>query len=234
MSMAMTTSAPAVSARRQALRWAAALVGWPAAAAAWGWAVGRWLPDQPLGTCAAGAVLALLAVCTVTDLARHKIYNWATYTAALWALVLNACFPWGSPDGGAFRPGAVGLLGSLAGAAVIFVVMLIVFRLSGPRGAGDVKLAAALGAWLGLERGLAALIYTYIAAGVFLLCWVLWTEGPVKVATTLGRRLGSLVAPRYVSPPSAEQRLLLQKPVPMAAFFTAGTLAALLGAPFYL
>ena len=39
-----------------------------------------------------GAVLllALLAVATATDLARHKIYNWNTYPGTLAAWILNA------------------------------------------------------------------------------------------------------------------------------------------------
>ena len=236
MSAEPTSSRPVAPARRAAAPWAIGLLLPPAAGAAWGFAVGPWSPNQPVGTWAAGALVALLAVCVFTDLTRRKIYNWATYSALLWALILNGCVPGGSPPNEAarFQLGAVGLPNSLMGAGLCFVATLLVFRLSGSRGAGDVKLATALGAWLGVERGVAALVYTYAAAGVLLLCWVLWTVGPVKVAASLGRRLGSLVAPKYVAAPSAEQTKILQMPVPMAAFFAAGTLAALLGAPFTL
>ena len=42
-----------------------------------------------LGTLAGLVLLAVLATCTVTDVRSHRIYNWATYSAFLWAILIN-------------------------------------------------------------------------------------------------------------------------------------------------
>src|SRR5262249_45056480 len=152
----------------------------------WVRAVGRPEAAPFLGTWA-GLVLALLvAACACTDLAWRKIPNWATYPALLWAVLLNAFAAlapgvagapaWPGVDPTLHGAGAPGLLGHvglgwcLLGAVACFVVMFFIYRLAGG-GAGDVKLAAALGALLGLEGGLTALVFTYIAAGVAALAW---------------------------------------------------------------
>ncbi len=213
--------------RRQA--WLAALALAPVAGLSWACSAGQWLPGQPIGTATAGFLILLLAVCTWTDLTHHKIYNWATYTAVLWALLWNtlvSCLPLGPEL--VERSGAIGLSGSLLGLGAGFGLMLVVYHVSGG-GAGDVKLAAALGAWMGAEQVVAAVMFTYLAAGIVLLCWIVWTVGPVRLGAALLRGLGRLLLPGFILPPSEDQGRLLRQPVPMAPFFLAGTLAVLLG-----
>ena len=56
---------------------------------------------------------------------------------------------------------------SLEGAGVLLVLMLVIYFASrGGMGEGDVKLAPALGLWLGLEQGLAALLLAFVGGGI--------------------------------------------------------------------
>ena len=55
---------------------------------------------------------------------------------------------------------------ALAGAAALLTVMLAIYFASrGGMGEGDVKLAAALGVWLGVEQGLACLLLAFVGGG---------------------------------------------------------------------
>lgn len=58
------------------------------------------------------------------------------------------------------------VLAALAGAAALLAVMLAIYFASrGGMGEGDVKLAAALGVWLGVEQGLACLLFAFVGGG---------------------------------------------------------------------
>jgi prepilin peptidase CpaA len=98
-------------------------------------------------------VLVAVAAC-VTDLRSRRIPNVLTLSAALAGLVAHWLV-----DG----PG--GALFSASGWLVGLFVFLPFFLLRG-MGGGDVKLLAALGAWLGPQETLWLAIYTGIAGGV--------------------------------------------------------------------
>ena len=118
-----------------------------------------------------------------------------------------------------WNDGYPGLEDSLKGLALCGGLMLVSFVLFGV-GGGDVKLMAMLGAFLGLEKGVDALLWTFVlgaAAGLVVLIWRvgLWRlmKGTVRhVAWSL--RLASwlplseaerhqLQAPLYLAPASA-------------------------------
>ena len=207
-----------------------------------GWAIGadQWFPSHILGTLTGFVLLVLLGVCTYKDLTQAKIPNWATYPAFLWALAINVAAslwePFEQTAGEGAGPtktwvrllGAVGLDQCLLGAVVCFGIMLFVYRLAGG-GAGDVKLAAAIGALLGVERGLNVLIVSYIVAAVAIMSWVIWTNGPVPLLKAVGRLVGSFFLPLWIARPNPEDQKLLQSPVPLAVFFAVGTLAVVGG-----
>jgi prepilin peptidase CpaA len=220
---------PALSGRQRA--WLVALFGPALLGPVWALALGGWAPGT-LGTWSGVLLLVLAATCAYTDLRWKKIYNWATYSAFLWALLLNTSVSLLAPDAPAesfwARLGAVGLGNSLLGAGLCFAIMLLIYRLSGG-GAGDVKLAGAIGGLLGPQDGLTVLVYTYIAAGVVILAWVIWTLGPVFLLKALLRRVGALLWPSRIAPPAPSQQKLLNHAVPLAAFFAIGVVAVLLG-----
>jgi prepilin peptidase CpaA len=82
-------------------------------------------------------VASYMALCATTDYRTRRIPNWLTVPAAIAGLVFSAVSPHG-----------IGLLPSLAGFAVGMLLLLLPWILGGG-GMGDVKMLAALGAWLG-------------------------------------------------------------------------------------
>lgn len=105
-----------------------------------------------------------MLVCSVTDIIDRRIPNAVTFPLAGAALAVNVA-GWIAGRTAAEVLGAVGPSASLAGLAACFGVMLANHLFAG-HGAGDVKLAAGMGACLGLESGILALAYAYVVAGV--------------------------------------------------------------------
>ena len=99
-------------------------------------------------------VLSIGLIACVTDLRTRRIPNVLTFGAAALALVFHAIV------GG--LPGVQSAaLGWLAGVAVF-----LPFFMLGGMGGGDVKLLAALGAWMGPRDAFWLAIYASVAGGV--------------------------------------------------------------------
>ncbi len=182
--------------------------------------------NSPISSVSGLVLLLLLAACSITDLQSRKIYNWATYSAAVWALLINM-----TPEVlGSLAPktfGAIGIQQSLIGGLGCFVLMLVAYTLA-RGGAGDVKLAAAIGMLIGFEAGVLAIALSYILAGVVISLWSIWTRGPWKLAMAVGRMLGSMMMPQWVGRPNQNDQRLLNTPVPLGGFFAVGTLIVVL------
>lgn len=100
------------------------------------------------------AVGLYVALAAATDLRMHRIPNYLTVPAALLGLAYHAL----APDG-------FGVLASLGGLAVGFSLLFVPWLLGGS-GMGDVKLLAALGAWLGWKWLLTAFAVSTVFAAV--------------------------------------------------------------------
>lgn len=204
--------------------WTAALA-FPILAAPVAWmlhaSTGHWL------TTLAGLVLvAVLATCAATDVRGHRIYNWTTYSAFLWAVIINlACHFWpvSPPD----WLGGVGIGQSLGGAALCFLITLAGYHMSG-RGAGDVKLATVIGALLGVHGGVFAVAYSYIVAAVAIIVWSAYCNGPLAIAKAGLRTVGNVLGPLWPFPPTASDSKLLLRPIPLGPYFAIGTLLVVL------
>jgi len=120
--------------------------------------VSRLVLDVPL--------LAVVLVAAWTDMRDGKVYNWLTYPAVLIGLVLNATV----------RPPGLGLGQAALGLAVGFVPLFLAYA-AGGLGGGDVKLTAAVGAFLGPWATLYALLYTFLAGAFFCLLLIVAREG---------------------------------------------------------
>jgi len=187
------------------------------------------------------ALLAsLLVVATVTDLRSRRIPNWATYSACCWAVGMNAASAVIKPTGvGGDAVGIFGAIGSILvqpigpvasviGAVGCFVVMLFLYDAVGS-GGGDVKLATAIGAVLGLPSGIMVILATHLIAGCALVVWLMLTHGPFRIAGVFARSVGAVIAPWLCAPPDAASKQLLNKPVPLAGFFAIATGLTLAG-----
>jgi len=105
--------------------------------------------------------LTVLAIATFTDLRSRRIPNW---------LVLP--FMAGGLSVSTWQHGWSGLGHSLEGLALGAVLYGILSFLGG-MGMGDVKLVAAIGAWVGPDQLFVALVITAMAGGIMALLWAL-------------------------------------------------------------
>ena len=102
---------------------------------------------------------AVLAVATLTDLRSRRIPNWLVLPFLAAGIAVNA---------GVHGWHGVGL--SLAGFGLGAAIYGLLFCLGG-MGMGDVKLCAAIGAWIGPSQLMVALVITGLAGGVMAICW---------------------------------------------------------------
>lgn len=112
-------------------------------------------------------LVPILLVAAYTDWRWQKIFNWLTLPALGLGLIVSVGA--GSLSGGA--PGALqGALSSLAGFGFLALIFLVLGLVGGMKG-GDLKLMAAVGAWLGWPLAVSAMLYVAICGGVFALAW---------------------------------------------------------------
>jgi prepilin peptidase CpaA len=103
-----------------------------------------------------GVLIVLLVAAAVIDFRSFRIPNWLTFGGAIIGFACSALLP--SADGG-------GLLWSIGGLGVGFGLMLPLYALK-TMGAGDVKLMAMAGTFLGPWGTLNAILFTFIAGGL--------------------------------------------------------------------
>jgi prepilin peptidase CpaA len=165
-------------------------------------------------------LLALMAVVVYTDVTRHKIYNWATYSGILAALALNGLgelLVWRDViSAERLEPwGWISLESSFFGFLLcggLMLVCLVFF----PVGGGDVKLMAMLGAFLGPYKGLEALLWTFVLGGCAGVILLIWRVGAWRLMVRVFRQfVWSLRIFRW-SPLSEEERAQLQSPLFLA------------------
>lgn len=128
----------------------------------------------------AGVLICLLGIAVRNDVICRRIPNGLTGTAVLTGLGFSLVIPNG-----------IGPSSSLLGALAGFAVMMPLYLLRA-MGAGDVKLMAAVGAFLGPIPALGAALLTFAAGGVLSLTAALWSRSLSRVLKNL--RLIGLVA----------------------------------------
>lgn len=90
------------------------------------------------------------------------------------------------------------LLEALYGAGAMLVIMLLLYFVSrGGMGEGDVKLAPALGIWLGLEQGLLCLLLAFVSGGIVGALLLLCRRGKLKQAIPFGPFLCAAAVAAY-------------------------------------
>lgn len=152
----------------------------------------------------------VLAIATFTDLRSRRIPNWLVLPFLLAGIVVST-----------WLQGWHGLGQSFAGLGVGILIYGILFWMGG-MGAGDVKLCAAIGAWIGPSQLLIALVITAMVGGVMALAWAI-SAGFVKELFT---GAGTLL---FATKDSAERSSLslsnpLKRKMPYAPAIAIGTL----------
>jgi prepilin peptidase CpaA len=149
-------------------------------------------------------LFVLIGIAAVTDFTRRKIYNWTTYPGLLIAVALSGLVDTLESNGTMSEEqtdrylGGIGLEDCLLGLAVCGGLMLFCYVFFGV-GGGDVKLMAMIGAFLGVERGLEALLWTFVLAACLGIIALAWKVGPGRLLVRVFRqglytlRIGSWV-----------------------------------------
>lgn len=165
-------------------------------------------------------LLAGVAYAAAGDVTRRRIPNWLTFSLALAGLV-QGLSPWGTAT----------FASSLGGLAVGFALPWVGYVLGGMK-AGDVKLVAAVGAWVGPGGAVAVFAVAAVTGLVFVIGQGLWERrlaevgrGAAVMAINLAniRRLGR----RHVA--EVGERYGATGALPYAAFVLAGTGVVVVG-----
>lgn len=101
------------------------------------------------------ALTVALVTATITDIRHQRIYNWLTFPLIIAGFATHTVFG-----------GFAGLKFAAGGFALGFIAMAIPYFM-GVMGAGDVKLMAGIGAWLGVEATFTAFLFTCLAGGIY-------------------------------------------------------------------
>jgi prepilin peptidase CpaA len=161
--------------------------------------------------CALGIILL---IATITDLAKHKVYNWLTFPALGLGLGLNVALQ-----------GVPGLWFGIAGLLIGGLLFFPAFMWGG-MGAGDVKLVAVVGAFTGWVFVINVALYTALVGGVIAVV-VLIIKGELWLTCkNIGRFLRSIFVPKLEVEPLSKKH-----PMPYALAIALGTLAAYLLPP---
>src|SRR5215208_2731261 len=122
------------------------------------------------------ALFALLVVAGVIDYRTMRIPNWLTLGGVLVGL-LSSTMNTGRP--------LDGFLWALAGMAAGFAVLLPLYVLR-VMGAGDVKLMAAVGAFLGFPAILYAVLFTFVTGGIAAVAFAISHRASRRMAENVG------------------------------------------------
>ena len=160
-------------------------------------------------------ILALGIAC-FTDIRSRKIPNLLVVPFALWGLVANCLLQ-----------GLAGLWSSLCGICLAALVCGVFCYLRG-MGAGDLKLCAAIGAWIGPEQLGFALLMTFIAGAAIGIVWALCTKSLSRSLASTGDLLSGF-AKNGIRP---HDTIVLENPnslkIPFAPAIAIGTLFSFL------
>lgn len=158
-------------------------------------------------------LVVLLVTASITDFRNRKIPNWLTLSGLLAGLLLTT-----------FTNDSIfsGITTALGGAALGLALFLPAY-MAGWMGAGDVKLFAAVGAFMGPLLTLWAFAASVIAGGVLAILWIIHQLG---LKSSFYRAIGSLTALGAPGPSVEDQtqKSVLKASMPYAPAIAAGSL----------
>lgn len=132
-----------------------------------------------------GMLILLLIIAAISDVRSHRIPNWLVIFGMLFGVIYNTAFPHSPYDNILFPLAGLGL-------GLLLFLPLYLLRVMG---AGDVKLVAMVGAFLGPGDTFYAMLASMIAGGALAIGYVL-AKG---VATRMLRNLSTLFQLGFLS-----------------------------------
>ncbi|MDP1527940.1 MAG: prepilin peptidase [Rhodoferax sp.] len=170
------------------------------------------------------ALVLLVLTALVFDLRERRIPNTLVLLTLGAGLVVNLIGPqiWSSGSGLlSTYPGAIGIKGSLLG-AVTGLAVFLPFYLLRAMGAGDVKLMAGIGSFVGPAAAINVALFILVAGGMLALVRMVWVGKTqlvlFNVVTALGQYVPGSVARFNPATQSADR-------MPYALAMAAGLLA---------
>jgi len=165
-------------------------------------------------------LLIFLGIATATDVTRQKIYNWTVYPGILSAIALNAFATLFAASDRVDVPtlqnlGTIGLATSVLGlitCGFAMIVCYVFFQVGG----GDVKMIAMMGAFLGPEHGVEAMLWTFVLGGCAGVMVLVWRMGGLQLVRAVGRQLFWVLRVGHRGPLSEEELAALQPPLFLA------------------
>lgn len=162
-----------------------------------------------------GFVLLLASSC-VSDWRERRIPNALTLAGLAGALAFHALAPGGAGVFDPYLPGGLGMRESALGAVVALTLLLLPYS-RGLIGAGDTKLMAAVGAFVGISALPALLLAVMLAVGGLALVYALIDRRLLAITSHLIQRLPWMVSIQRDSKPA-----LIQPRLPVALAIAAG------------
>jgi prepilin peptidase CpaA len=130
----------------------------------------------------------LAAIAGWTDWRSRRVPNWLTVSGLLLGIAVRSI-------AGGWAGAKDSLLGAGLGLALLLPLVLIKSL-----GAGDWKLAGALGAFLGPTRLMAVLLSTILVAGLMALALIVWKKRIFQTLRNIGHMLASLATLQLPGP----------------------------------
>ena len=164
----------------------------------------------PMAPVVPWVVSIVLVEAAVIDGLKLRVPNWLTFHLVLAGLAFAA---WA----GGFR----GLLWSLGGAALGLALLLPLYAIGG-MGAGDVKLLAGVGAWVGPALTFGAFATSAVVGGLMALAMVAWSGDYIRhwvQFQTIGHEILTVRDPAKLSEMAAARKptmMLLPYGIPLA------------------
>lgn len=128
-------------------------------------------------------LFALLLIASISDCRSYKIPNWLTFGGSAFGLIYSVFVPF-SPQ--------LGFGWALGGFALGLSLMLPLYML-GMMGAGDVKLMAMVGAFLGMTHTLYAVLFVFVSGGLAAVVYALWHQSLLRMAGNIKLSLTSML-----------------------------------------
>ena len=165
---------------------------------------------EPIAPWTAWLVSALLVEAAIIDGIKLKVPNWLTFHLAAGGLAFAT-----------WAGGGHGLAWSLGGLA-LGLALLMPLHMIGGMGAGDVKLLAGVGAWMGPSIVLGSFVVTAVVGGVMAVAMVVRSGEIVKhcaMFQTIGQEILAVRSPDRLARIAADRKptmMLLPYGIPIA------------------